>query len=116
MTAPEKVRREAGVIGLLYASLGSIIGSGWLFGALNASLQAGPFRSIPPIRSALRGSIGFSGETAKPAGWWLACFEGAGRERRCASLVGTVQEITERKERQEREHLLMREINHCATN
>ncbi|HEX2668763.1 MAG TPA: APC family permease [Gammaproteobacteria bacterium] len=43
MTAPDKVRREAGVIGLLYASLGSIIGSGWLFGALNASMQAGPF-------------------------------------------------------------------------
>ena len=43
MSAPDKVRREAGVIGLLYASLGSIIGSGWLFGALNASLQAGPF-------------------------------------------------------------------------
>src|SRR5215470_8940668 len=42
----------------------------------------------------------------------LACFEGTGRERRCASLVGTVQDITERKERQEREHLLMREINH----
>jgi|SRR6185312_11402309 len=43
MSATDKVRREAGVIGLLYASLGSIIGSGWLFGALNASLQAGPF-------------------------------------------------------------------------
>ena len=46
MTALNKVRREAGVIGLLYASLGSIIGSGWLFGALNASLQAGPFSMI----------------------------------------------------------------------
>jgi amino acid transporter len=46
MTNPTKVRREAGVIGLLYASLGSIIGSGWLFGALNASLQAGPFSMI----------------------------------------------------------------------
>jgi amino acid transporter len=46
MTAPDKVRREAGVIGLLYASLGSIIGSGWLFGALNASMQAGPFSMI----------------------------------------------------------------------
>src|SRR6202007_943112 len=34
----------AGVVGLLYASMGSIIGSGWLFGALNASMQAGPFR------------------------------------------------------------------------
>ena len=43
MAAPDKVRREAGVIGLLYASLGSIIGSGWLFGALHASTQAGPF-------------------------------------------------------------------------
>ncbi len=43
MAAPDKVRREAGVIGLLYASLGSIVGSGWLFGALNASMQAGPF-------------------------------------------------------------------------
>jgi PAS domain S-box-containing protein len=46
----------------------------------------------------------------------LACFEGAGRERRCASLVGTVQEITKRKEREEKEHLLMREINHRAKN
>jgi two-component sensor histidine kinase len=46
----------------------------------------------------------------------LACFEGAGRERRCASLVGTVQEITERKERQQRDRLLMREINHRAKN
>ncbi len=46
----------------------------------------------------------------------LACFEGAGRERRCASLVGTVQEITERRKRQERDNLLMREINHRAKN
>jgi amino acid transporter len=45
MTVPDKVRREAGLIGLFYASLGSIIGSGWLFGALNASLQAGPIRA-----------------------------------------------------------------------
>ena len=43
MSVTDKVRREAGVVGLLYASLGSIIGSGWLFGALNASMQAGPF-------------------------------------------------------------------------
>jgi PAS domain S-box-containing protein len=46
----------------------------------------------------------------------LAYFEGAGRERRAVSLVGTVQDITERKEREEREHLLMREINHRAKN
>jgi len=30
------------MVGLLFASVGSIIGSGWLFGALNASLVAGP--------------------------------------------------------------------------
>jgi PAS domain S-box-containing protein len=46
----------------------------------------------------------------------LAYFEGAGRERRAVSLVGTVQDITERKEREEKEHLLMREINHRAKN
>ena len=45
MAGPAKLRRDAGVIGLLYASLGSIIGSGWLFGALHASVQAGP-RSV----------------------------------------------------------------------
>jgi len=36
------LRRHVGIIGLLFASVGSIIGSGWLFGALNASTQAGP--------------------------------------------------------------------------
>lgn len=46
MAGPTKLRRDAGVIGLLYASLGSIIGSGWLFGALHASLQAGPWSII----------------------------------------------------------------------
>ncbi len=30
------------MVGLLFASVGSIIGSGWLFGALDASAQAGP--------------------------------------------------------------------------
>jgi amino acid transporter len=36
------LRREVGLIGLMFASLGSIIGSGWLFGALYASQLAGP--------------------------------------------------------------------------
>jgi amino acid transporter len=36
------LRRHVGRIGLLFASVGSIIGSGWLFGAMNASQQAGP--------------------------------------------------------------------------
>jgi amino acid transporter len=36
------LKRHVGVVGLLFASVGSIIGSGWLFGALDASAQAGP--------------------------------------------------------------------------
>jgi two-component sensor histidine kinase len=46
----------------------------------------------------------------------LAYFEGAGHERRAASVVGTAQDITERKEREEKEHLLMREVSHRAKN
>jgi amino acid transporter len=34
--------REVGLIGLLWASMGSIIGSGWLFGAQEALIVAGP--------------------------------------------------------------------------
>src|SRR5437899_8990814 len=36
------LRREIGFIGLLWASVGSIIGSGWLFGAQKALVTAGP--------------------------------------------------------------------------
>jgi PAS domain S-box-containing protein len=53
----------------------------------------------------------------------LAHFEGNGRDRRAVSLVGTVADITERKQREEerkeheeKEHLLMREISHRAKN
>ncbi|MGH8396920.1 MAG: APC family permease [Gammaproteobacteria bacterium] len=42
MAGPTKLRRDAGVIGLLYASLGAMIGSGWLFGALHGATTAGP--------------------------------------------------------------------------
>jgi PAS domain S-box-containing protein len=45
-----------------------------------------------------------------------AHFEGAGPGRRAVSVAGTAQDITERKEREEKEHLLMREINHRAKN
>jgi len=41
-----KLRRHVGVVGLLFASVGSIIGSGWLFGALNAAQQAGPAATL----------------------------------------------------------------------
>jgi PAS domain S-box-containing protein len=46
----------------------------------------------------------------------LAYFEGAGRERRLVNFVGTVADVTERKEREEKERLLMREVNHRAKN
>jgi amino acid transporter len=36
------LRREIGLIGLMWASVGSIIGSGWLYGAKNAVTVAGP--------------------------------------------------------------------------
>ena len=36
------LRRDIGFFGLLFASFGSIIGAGWLFGALYASSLAGP--------------------------------------------------------------------------
>jgi amino acid transporter len=37
-----RLRRDVGPVGLLFASLGAIIGSGWLFGALYAAQIAGP--------------------------------------------------------------------------
>jgi PAS domain S-box-containing protein len=53
----------------------------------------------------------------------LVHFKGAGRERRAVSMVGTAKDITKRKkreerrrERAEREHLLMREANHRVKN
>ena len=36
------LRRDIGRTGLLFTGVGSIIGSGWLFGAMNASIIAGP--------------------------------------------------------------------------
>lgn len=40
--AESGLRRDAGRLGLLFASLGGMIGSGWLFGALKAAKMAGP--------------------------------------------------------------------------
>lgn len=42
MGSGKGLRRDAGIIGLLFASTTSMIGSGWLFGALHASQIAGP--------------------------------------------------------------------------
>ncbi|MCK5757183.1 MAG: APC family permease, partial [Mycobacterium sp.] len=40
------LRRHIGRTGLLFAGVGSIIGSGWLFGAMNAAKTAGPAAAI----------------------------------------------------------------------
>ena len=40
--ASSGLKRHIGPVGLLFAGVGSIIGSGWLFGAFNASIIAGP--------------------------------------------------------------------------
>jgi hypothetical protein len=45
-----------------------------------------------------------------------AHFDDDGPERRLVGSIGTIQDITERKEREERAHLLLREINHRAKN
>src|SRR2546430_12265549 len=37
-----RLKRTVGFYGLMMVSLGSIIGSGWLLGALNAAERAGP--------------------------------------------------------------------------
>jgi amino acid transporter len=49
----QKFHRDVSRIGLLFVSLGSIIGSGWLFGALTASTVAGPAAIISWILGAL---------------------------------------------------------------
>lgn len=40
--APPRLRRDAKLVGLLFASTTSMIGSGWLFGAFHAARIAGP--------------------------------------------------------------------------
>ncbi len=42
MSTSHSIRRDVGPLALLFAGLGSIIGSGWLFGAWNAAKLAGP--------------------------------------------------------------------------
>ena len=47
------LKRQVGFYGLLFLSLGSIIGSGWLLGALNAAEKAGPASILSWILAAL---------------------------------------------------------------
>ena len=42
MSQASQIRRDVGPMALMYTGLGSIIGSGWLFGAWNAAKLAGP--------------------------------------------------------------------------
>jgi PAS domain S-box-containing protein len=83
-----------------------------LWAAIKASLDpVDPQRSATEFRLQLR-----NGEVRWVETLGIAHFEGVGRERRAVSMVGTAADITERKEREEKEHLLMREINHRAKN
>jgi PAS domain S-box-containing protein len=90
---------------------------GWA--ALEAALDP-----VDPKRSATEFPLRRrDGEVRWVEVYGLANFEGAAHERRAVSMVGTAQDVTERKgreeerkERAEREHLLMREINHRAKN
>jgi amino acid transporter len=49
---PGKLRRSVGFYGLMFVSLGSIIGSGWLLGALTAAETAGPASVISWVLAA----------------------------------------------------------------
>jgi amino acid transporter len=51
--AARRLRRGVGPVGLMFVSLGSIIGSGWLFGALYASQIAGPAALLAWVGAAL---------------------------------------------------------------
>ena len=42
MSNESAIRREVGAVALMFTGLGSIIGSGWLFGAWRAAQLAGP--------------------------------------------------------------------------
>jgi PAS domain S-box-containing protein len=83
---------------------------------VQANLKAA-FDPVDPRRSATEFRLRRrDGEVRWVETLGLAYFEGAGDERRAVSFVGTLADITERKEREEKEQLLMREINHRAKN
>ncbi|WP_222854110.1 APC family permease [Fodinicola acaciae] len=52
-----KLRRDVGFWGLMFVSLGSIIGSGWLLGALHAASAAGPASLLSWILAAIIMSV-----------------------------------------------------------
>jgi two-component sensor histidine kinase len=92
-----------------------------------ARLKSGIRESLDPV-DPKRSAIEFrlrrrNGEVRWLETLGLAHFEGVGDERRAVGVVGAVADITARKEmederraRAEKEHLLMREMNHRAKN
>src|SRR3954471_17302376 len=72
-----RLRRDVGFVGILFTSVGSIIGSGWLFGALTASQVAGPAALISwviggggmmllgPVHAELGGAYPVAGGSAR---------------------------------------------------
>ncbi len=84
----------------------------WVWAAIEAAFDpADPKPYAVEFRHLMAG-----GEVRWVEAHGLVRFEGAGRERRAVSIVGTAHDITERKLREERERLLMREVNHRAKN
>jgi two-component sensor histidine kinase len=80
--------------------------------AIAAALDpADPKRAVNQFRL-----LGPHGEVRWVETLGQAYFEGEGPERRGVNIVGTCQDVTARKEREEKEHLLMREVNHRAKN
>jgi amino acid transporter len=61
-----RLKRHVGMIGLLFTAVGSIIGSGWLFGALYAAQIAGPASIFSWLIGAIM--IGFIGLTYSELG------------------------------------------------
>ncbi len=57
-----------------------------------------------------------SGESRWIEVYGMATFEGSGEARRAVLMVGTAADITERKRAEERQLLLMRELNHRTKN
>ncbi len=57
VVAAGRLKRSVGFFGLMMVSLGSIIGSGWLLGALNAAERAGPASVLSWILAALMLSL-----------------------------------------------------------
>src|SRR5262245_49377462 len=51
--ASRHLHRDVGFWGLMFVSLGSIIGSGWLLGALTAATKAGPASVISWVLAAV---------------------------------------------------------------